>query len=161
MRALCVQVVPYPFWLRPQAASRNRTMFEYFEHTADVGIRVRAASLEQLFAEAARALFSLLTANLDAVQPLQQMDWVIPGQQPDELLVDWLDELLFAFSTKHLLFGQFEVTFEPERLRATARGEPVDPDRHQIHGEVKAITYHGLKVEPADGGWLAEVIVDV
>jgi len=136
-------------------------MFEYFEHTADVGIRVRAPSLEQVFVEAARALFSLLAANLDAVRPLQQIDLTIPGHQPDELLVDWLDELLFAFSTKHLLFGQFEVVLQPDRLRATARGEPVDPDRHQVHAEVKAITYHGLKVEPANGGWLAEVIVDV
>jgi len=136
-------------------------MFELFEHTADVGIRVRAGSLEKLFADAACGLFSVLAANLDAVQPLQEVAFAVQGDRHDDLLFDWLAELLYTFATKRLVFCHFEVAVTPTGLTAVARGEPMDCDRHGLHVEVKAITYHGLKVERAGDGWLAEVIVDV
>lgn len=136
-------------------------MFETFEHTADIGIRVRAARLEELFGDAARGLFSVIAANLDAVRPLQEMAFTIPGQQHDDLLFDWLDELLFTFDTKRILFADFDVQFGPAGLTATALGEPIDRARHELNMEVKAITYHGLKVERDGDGWLAEVIVDI
>jgi SHS2 domain-containing protein len=136
-------------------------MFEIFEHTADIGIRVRAASLEELFADAARGLFSVIAANLDAVQPLQAIAFTIAGERYDELLLDWLDELLFTFDTERLLFRDVDVQFGPAGITATARGEPIDRARHELNMEVKAITYHGLKVERDGDGWLAEVIVDI
>ncbi len=136
-------------------------MFELFEHTADVGIRVRAGTLESLYADAARGLFSVIAANLDAVSPLQAMEFKIDGSRRDDLLFDWLDELLYTFGTKRVLFGEFAVTLDDRKLTAVARGEPIDPDRHELDMEVKAITYHGLKVERDADGWLAEVIVDI
>ena len=57
--------------------------------------------------------------------------------------------------------ADFDVRVEPGGLAATARGEPIDPQRHHLDVEVKAITYHGLKVQQEGDGWLAEVIVDV
>ncbi len=136
-------------------------MFELFEHTADIGIRVRSETLETLFAEAARGLFSVIAANLDAVRPLQEMALKIGGNRHDDLLFDWLDELLYSFDTKHLLLGEFAVTIGAKGLTAVVRGEPIDAARHELHTEVKAITYHGLKVEREGDGWLAEVIVDI
>ena len=136
-------------------------MFELFEHTADVGLRARAADINGLLADAASALFSLLVANPADVRPLETLHFDIAGQKPDELLHDWLAELLFTFETRHVLLCQFEVRVGGDGLTATARGEPIDPARHQLDMEVKAVTWHGLKVERADGGWLAEVIVDI
>lgn len=136
-------------------------MFEIFEHTADVGIRVRAATLEQLFADAACGLFSIIVANPETVRPLQEIAFSIAGDRYDELLLDWLDELLFTFDTKRLLFREFDVTRFPEGISSRARGEPIDRSLHELHMEVKAITYHGLKVEREGDGWLAEVIVDI
>jgi SHS2 domain-containing protein len=136
-------------------------MYETFEHTADLGLRVRAANLETLFVDAGRGLTSIIVANLDAVRPVCEISLSVPGTQTDELLFDWLSELLYLFETRHLLLTDFEVRIDEAGLRATARGEEADDDRHQLEHEVKAITYHGLKVEPADGGWLAEVIVDI
>ncbi len=77
------------------------------------------------------------------------------------LLFDWLSELLYIYETRHLLLAHFEVTVGEAGLAATARGEPIDHGRHQIDHEVKAITYHGLKLERQGEGWLAEVIVDI
>lgn len=136
-------------------------MYEVFEHTADLGLRVRAPSLEALFADAAAGLFSVLVVNLPAVARVQEKTFHIAGRDYDYLLFDWLAELLYTFETEHLLLSDFAVRLDAEGLHATCRGEPLDRRRHELDHEVKAITYHGLKVEPVAGGWLAEVIVDI
>jgi SHS2 domain-containing protein len=136
-------------------------MYEVFEHTADLGLRIRAGDLKGLFEEAARALFSVIVVNFDDVRPVDEMTFEVEGARRDDLLRDWLAELLYAFHTRHLLLAQFDVDLDSAGLTATARGEPVDPVRHQIDAELKAVTYHGLKVEQQQEGWLAEVIVDV
>jgi len=136
-------------------------MYEIFEHTADVGLRARAADLEGLFEEAARALFSVIVADLQTVRPVQQVPVLIEAANTDDLLFDWLAELLYTFETRGLLLAEFDVSVDEAGLRAIASGEPIDRDRHQLQTEVKAITYHQLKVERDQTGWLAEVIVDV
>jgi SHS2 domain-containing protein len=136
-------------------------MYEIFEHTADLGLRMRAASLDELFGEAGRALFSVIVANFDAVRAVQELELNIEGSRLDDLLFDWLAELLYTFDTRRVLFCDFRVRVQEEGFQATARGEPFDPDRHELDMEVKAITYHGLKVEQDGDGWLAEVIVDL
>jgi SHS2 domain-containing protein len=136
-------------------------MFELFEHTADLGLRARAPDLDALFAEAAQALFAAVVEDPSAVEPRQRHDVRLAGDEPDYLLFDWLKELLYLFDTGHWLFRRFEVQVAASGLTAAAWGEPFDPARHALAHEVKAITYHGLRVVPEDGGWLAEVIVDI
>ena len=136
-------------------------MFETFEHTADLGLRVRAADLDTLFAETGEALFSVIVEDLATVRPLQAMHVSLEGVDRSFLLFDWLKELLYHFDVEHLLFGKFEVKVTDAGLTASAWGEPVDRTRHVLDHEVKAITYHGLSLEKIDGGWQAEVIVDI
>ncbi len=136
-------------------------MFETFEHTADLGLRIRAADLDTLFTEAAQVLFSVLVEDLGTVRPAQAVEVRIDGDERDLLLFDWLKELLYHFDAEHLLFSRFEVKVRQDGLSATAWGEPLDRSRHVLDHEVKAITYHGLRVEPVEGGWEAEVIVDI
>ncbi len=162
-------------------------MFEVFEHTADLGLRVQAQQLEDLFAEAGRALFSVVVENLDEVQPRQSYPVQLQESTLEYLFFDWLDTLLYLFDAKKLLLREFEVQVMQLaqdageagpggcqrgltnrhssagmwKLTATVRGEPLDRTRHQLDHEVKAITYHGLKVERTADGWLAEVIVDI
>jgi SHS2 domain-containing protein len=136
-------------------------MYETFEHTADLGLRVRAPDLDALFAEAGACLFSAIVEDPGAVRPLQRVDLRIDGSDRDYLLFDWLRELLYQFDSRHLLFTRFEVHVRETGLEAGAWGEPFDPARHALAHEVKAITYHGLKVERTGDAWLAEVIVDI
>lgn len=136
-------------------------MYEVFDHTADIGLRMWAEDRAGLFAESARALFSLLVLNPDDVRPVEERSYELTGEQDDYLLFDWLSELLYTFETEHLLMSQFQVELVGTGLRATCRGERLDRSRHQLDHEVKAITYHGLKVEPSGSGWLAEIIVDI
>jgi len=136
-------------------------MYETFEHTADMGLRARAGDLDSLFAEAAKALFSVIVVNLGDVRALDSFPIELQADRYDDLLHDWLAELLYLFDARHVLLSEFDVAVAGRRLRATARGEPLDPRRHELDGEVKAITYHGLKVQRQEDGWLAEVIVDL
>ncbi len=141
-----------------------------FDHTANVGLRARAVDLNTLFAEAARAMFSVMVENIDAVQSLEQ---VAVRLEPDDLeaqLRNWLSELLYIFHVRKLLLSDFTVRLDESEkrdrvplfaLEATARGERLDPARHKADIEIKAVTWHGLKVERTADGWLAEVIVDI
>lgn len=136
-------------------------MYELFEHTADIGLRVLAKDLGSLFEEAAMALVSLMVANPESVQPVQEVAFRLSAPRLDDLLFDWLAEMLYTFAARHLLLAEFHVRIVQDTLTATARGEPVDRSRHQLAMEVKAITYHGLTVRREGDGWLAEVIVDI
>jgi SHS2 domain-containing protein len=136
-------------------------MHETFDHTADLGLRVRAATLDALFTEAAATLFSVIVENLSAVAAVTRVEVELSESDRELLLFDWLRELLYRFDAEHLLFSRFEVKVRPGGLTGVAWGEKLDPARHEPGHEVKAITYHGLKVEQTDEGWLAEVIVDI
>jgi SHS2 domain-containing protein len=136
-------------------------MYETFEHTADLGLRVRAADLDTLFAEAAACLFSAVLEDVGAVRPAQSVTVEVSGTDREFLLFDWLRDLLLKFDEEHLVFGKFEVKVRDDGLSGTAWGEPLDPARHLLAHEVKAITYHELKVVRDGDGWLAEVIVDI
>ena len=153
--------------------------WQTFEHTADVGLRIEAASLAQLFEEAARALASLWVddprwadepeaAVADVVARggvrVEERFGLASGEHA-ELLFDWLHALLVAFEVRHALLPLARVEVASDEagltLRATARGVRVDPARQPLAHEVKAITYHRLLLRHGASGWTADVVVDV
>jgi SHS2 domain-containing protein len=135
-------------------------MHEHFEHTADLGLRIAASDLGTLFAEAAECLFAAIV-DLSTVHANQSCEIAIPGSDREYLLFDWLRELLRLADQERMLFSRFAVVVTDEGLTGTAWGEPLNAAKHELIREVKAVTYHDLMVEPHDGGWLAEVIVDI
>ena len=136
-------------------------MYSFFEHTADLGIRVTAPDLNCLFVDAARGMFAAIIEDIGQVQATQAVEIKVAGAEVDMLLFDWLRELLYRFDADHMLFSQFEVNVGENGLTGVARGEPYDPARHLLSHEVKAITYHDLRVEREGDTWVAEVIVDI
>jgi SHS2 domain-containing protein len=136
-------------------------MYELFEHTADLGLRVRAPDLDTLFAEAAACLFSAVVEDLGAIESRQSVTVELAGTDREFLLFDWLRDLLLKCDADHMVFGKFDVSVRDDGLTGVAWGEPLDPARHLLAHEVKAITYHELKVVRDGDGWLAEVIVDI
>ena len=137
--------------------------FEVFEHTADVGMRVEAESLEQLFVEAARGAFALIVENPAAIEPRATVTIELEAESVEWLFVDWLRELIYRFETEHWLLCDFNLQILDSncRLRTHCRGEPADWSRHLPDNELKAVTYHGLRVEQTANGWEAEVIFDI
>jgi SHS2 domain-containing protein len=136
-------------------------MYEIFPHTADLGLRVKAATHAGVYTEAASGLMSMIVANLESVRPVTTKTIEVVEDEADLMLFDWLNELLYLVHAERLLLSEFDVTVADGKLNAKCSGEPIDPERHQLDHDVKAITYHELKVRITNDGWLAEVIVDI
>jgi SHS2 domain-containing protein len=135
--------------------------YEIFEHTADVGIEARGASLPELFASAAEGMMSLLI-DRRAIRPAEHRELRVAADDLEGLLVDWLNELLVLLNADGFVPAGFEVTEVSEKnvLVADVTGEPVDPARHHFRLDIKAATYHQVKVVK-NSEWRARVILDV
>jgi len=135
--------------------------FEIIEHTADVGVIVHGSTLEELFTNAASALFSVMV-ELSDVNDRQERKISVTARDWEGLLVNWLSELLYYVDAEELLFRRFQIQeLEPFHLRAQAFGEAIDRDRHRLHFGVKAITKHMLEVQEENGRWRAKVLFDI
>ena len=135
--------------------------YEFFDHTADLGLRVYGSSLAELFENAGFALFDVLT-DMARVKPRQTLSFRLQRDNMEELLVEWLGSLLYEFDTGRLLFSQFSVEhIDGLWLAASARGEQFSPGCHEIKTRLKAVTYHGLSIRRENGLWQATVVIDV
>jgi SHS2 domain-containing protein len=136
---------------------------ETFDHTADLGLRVTGSDLDDLFRTAAEGLFDAIVANRDEVRVEAVEPIMLQAESPADLLVAWLNELIFRCETRHHVYTRFDVhvAADGQSLNAEIGGEPIDRDRHVLDHEVKAATHHGLTVRRDDGDWVAEVILDI
>jgi SHS2 domain-containing protein len=134
-------------------------MYEFFEHEADVGIRGIGSSLEEAFAEAARAMFSVMV-DIDKVKPIKSIEIACKAENDEELFIEFLNKLLAEATINEMVFSSFIVQIRDHELTGTAKGEKLDPERHDIKTEVKAATYSQLRVE-RDEEFIVQCIVDV
>ncbi len=135
--------------------------YHIFDHTADLGVEVFAATLRELYAEASLALFDLLT-DLSAVRETEERALAVGGEGPDDLFVNFLRELLYAWNGEGFLVKRCTIReVAPRRLTAILLGEPYDPACHRIKMEIKAVTYHQASVRRTEAGWVARVVFDV
>ncbi len=134
--------------------------FEIIEHTADIGIAAYGNDLKKAFANAAYALFSLMVDLKDVGDTLCR-EVKITAESQEDLLVAWLNELLYIFEVENVLFRRFRIGELTEtRLRSGCYGELIDPTRHKIKMGVKATTYHMLKIERKNG-FRVQVLFDI
>lgn len=136
---------------------------ETFDHTADVGLRITGADLDDLFRTAAEGLFDYVVTDRKAVRLEDRESVELTAVETTELLVVWLNELIYRSETRHRLYGGFRVTVASDglALRAEIEGESIDPDRHELDHEVKAATRHGVGLERTAEGWVAELVLDI
>ena len=135
-------------------------LFETFAHDADVGVRGRGATLGEAFANAGRALTAVVT-DPASVREVLSVEIACEAADPELLLFDWLNALVFEMSTRRVLFARHELKVEGARLRARAFGEPVEVGRHHPAVEVKGATWTGMRVAREGASWVAECVVDV
>lgn len=133
------------------------------DHTGDIGFEVRAGTPEALHEEAARALFDVIVDDLGTVRTDVRVPFRVDGAvDREDLLVRFLSELLFIHDARGWLFGGAVVEeIGRDRIVAQGIGEPFDPSRHRIARQVKAVTYHGLRVERDGADWVARVVLDL
>jgi SHS2 domain-containing protein len=138
-----------------------RQGWEHFEHVADVGVRGFGASMAVAFEQAAVAMTAIV-ADPATVRAGEAVDIRCRAHDPEILLTDWLNAVIFEMSARRMLFSDFRVSIAHDRLNARILGEEIDPRRHRPAAEVKGATLSELRVARDSGGWwLAQCIVDV
>ncbi|ASJ04641.1 archease [Thermococcus barossii] len=139
--------------------------WEHYDHTADVGIRGYGSTLEEAFEAVALALFDVMV-DVRKVETRECREVEVEEEDLEALLYSFLEELLVLHDVEGLVFGDVEVEIEKSvegyRLRAKACGEVLDYEKHGPKEEVKAITYHEMKIEQLpDGRWMAQLVPDI
>lgn len=129
------------------------------DHTADLGFEVWAADTGTLFVEATRALAELCY-DVEAVSAVESRSLEVSGEDPEELLVRWLHEVYLQLEIDGWLTAEVDAVQVGERtVTGTLRGEAHDPERHTVHTEIKAITYHEMEIERGDDALLRTTVV--
>jgi SHS2 domain-containing protein len=138
--------------------------FEYFEVTAEIGIRAWGQSLAEALAEAARALFALMV-DTAAVHAKRTIPIKLSAESPEILLADWLNRLILERDRTGCVFSGFRVAITPQAkgllLVGQASGEPLDRERHDPRIDVKAVTYNDLQVLQQDNRVQVKCVLDI
>jgi SHS2 domain-containing protein len=133
--------------------------FEELSHTADVKIRARATTLNNLFSEVFSALMQVMygtTRNGSFTKII-----VIDSPDTESLLADFLSEVLFISDVDGLVFSRADVVITGQHLAAKLYGEPFDPVKHSGGTEVKGISYTGLTIRNDANGYMVDIVFDV
>jgi len=134
--------------------------YEWVDHTADFRLLARASSMADIFALVADAMFGLILDRSDA-RPVETVAVAVDAPDREALMVQWLNELLYVYEVDEFVPVEFIIgKLSDTEIAADIRGERLDPDRHEIQEELKAATYHHLRVEPHGDEWRAEVVFD-
>lgn len=135
--------------------------FRLLEHTADMGIEARSGSREGVLEEMARGLTTLIFGDSPAVAKVNAKI-LVRAADPVELLVSWLNEVVYWSERDDLVPATFQIEFIGDcDLQGFIAGEPFDPERHTVERQVKAVTYHQACLEETADGWYARVYVDL
>lgn len=130
---------------------------------ADAAFQAEAESVEELFEICAQATFEVM-ADTKTIEHKCKEDVELIGENLEELLFDWLAELIYLKDVKSMLFSKFDVKIQKKdgyRLVASVWGEPADQKKHKVRVDVKAVTYHLLEVKKTGNKWIAMVILDI
>lgn len=133
--------------------------------TADIAFEATGASRDEMFAAAADALTNVMVEDLATIRPRQTVEIIVEHEEIDLLLFAFLQEFVYYKDARRLLLRPASLVIVDNdatlKLRATARGEEIDPDRHPMVVDVKAVTLHRFAVEQRDGTWRATVVLDI
>lgn len=137
----------------------NTKRYEIIEHTADTGLIGYGDTLAEAFANAAYGMFSII-AGLENVREVESRPVTIDEDDPESLLFEWLNSLIYIFDVETIIFKRFDVTeLKDNRMRAVCYGETYDPSRHKLKTEIKSATYHLLEVDRENNR--VQVIFDI
>lgn len=142
---------------------RKKGALQYrpFDHTADLGINITGLTVGELFVNGALAVFDLLT-DLSLVSVVESREIAVEGVDWEDLLVNYLREVLYLYQGEKMLVREVVIEhISPTEVRARLSGEAFHRERHRLHREIKAVTYHGLKVQCLGDHWEARVLFDV
>lgn len=134
--------------------------WQHFEHEADIGVRGIGNSIAEAFEQAACATNAIVT-DLSLIKIKDTIELYCQESDPELLLVDWLNALIYEMATRKMLFCKFKVNIKGDKLSAQVWGDHINVKQHQPAVEIKGATYTELAVYKTDNLWIAQCVVDV
>ncbi len=135
--------------------------FEIVDHTSDISIKAYGKSLKELFENAAFGMFSIL-ADLEGIKTSTELEIKVEAPDAEELLIEWLDELLYNFYTKHVIFFEFAIKELAEKnLTARVKGRFIGENKNRLKTEIKAATRHDLHITKSEDTYEVQIVFDV
>lgn len=135
--------------------------YKIIDHTADICVRVFGSSLEEIFIGSAKAMMEVIT-DVKKVNPSKEIPITVRGDNYEELLVKWLQEILYVHEVKKMVFNDFEIKIEnATRAVGKAYGEKIAIDRHEFYSIIKAVTYHNLKIISSKDKYRVDIVFDI
>ena len=141
--------------------NRIRKKYKLIDHTADFGIQVFGSDSQELFTNAALAMFDVIT-EMDVLTGRDSCDITASGEDWSDLMVNWLREMLYLWNGREMLVKSVQILSSTEnKIFARIYFDVYMPDRHIIKTEIKAVTYHQIQVKSSPSGWKAQIIFDI
>ena len=135
--------------------------YKLIDHTADFGIEVKGTDQNNLYVNAALAMFDLIT-NTSTLVGKSDSSLNVQGSDMCDLMINWLRELLYLWNGEKMLLKVADIhSISEKKLSATITYDLFEPDIHEIKNEIKAVTYHKIKVEQKSEYWISNIIFDV
>jgi SHS2 domain-containing protein len=140
----------------------NQKKYRLTRHQSELAVRVTGDSQADLFANSAWALFDVMMADVDKVQTLERLPLEVEGTDRDDLMVNWMRELLYLYQGSGYLLREFRISEVKDTVvKAEVAGEKLDPDRHEIKQEIAAVAFHKSRMEKTGNQWTAHLIFEV
>ena len=140
----------------------NQKKYRITKHQSELAVKVVGASQADLFANSAYTLFDVMVADLDKVDCKEHIPLEVEGTDRDDLMVNWMRELLYLYQGSGYLLKEFQIREVKDTIvKAEVAGEKIDPDRHEIKQEIGAIAFHKSRMDKTGNQWTAQVILEV
>ncbi len=134
--------------------------YEHFDHGADIGIRGYGKTIDESFSNLAKALFDVMV-DIKKVNKKHKIKFVIEGEDNIDLMINFLNELIYLKDLKNMVFCDFIVMIRMKKLECIAFGEKFDEKKHEFKTDVKAATYSQAKIYKENGLYVSQCVVDV
>jgi SHS2 domain-containing protein len=138
--------------------------YEYFDHTADIGLKAHGETLAQMFENAAKGMFSIMLEVISDAEPTRtaNVDLEQEEENTEQMFVDWLNELLYILETKDIVPSEFRVIqLDGKRLQAEISGNPFNKEIHRYKTEIKSATYHMLEIGRENDKYFGMILFDI
>jgi protein archease len=140
----------------------NQKKYRITKHQSELAVKVVGDSQADLFANSAYTLFDVMVADLDKVDCKEHIPLEVEGTDRDDLMVNWMRELLYLYQGSGYLLREFQIREVKDTIvKAEVSGEKIDPDRHEIKQEIAAIAFHKSRMDKTGNQWTAQVIFEV
>lgn len=147
--------------MSPNRIMENLKRYRILTRSSDLAIKVFGKSQEELFANSAFALFDLMT-DVDKIEVQERLPLEVEGVDRDDLMVNWMRELLYLYQGSGYLLKEFKVLEAKEScVRGEVSGEKYNPDRHEIRREFRSVVFHQSRMEKTGDQWTAQVIFEL